>query len=544
MTMMDVRGYRLLLFLLLAGGMDALAQEQGPLQGTVSYVTPQSVYVKFSSTGAISVGDTLFTGSGDAARAALVVEGKSSLSCLCRALEGYTPAKDAVLTWRRRVSAEAPEPPPVVTVPAPPVPQDNPPVVVPEDADGVAAPAAGRGQRIGGRISAASYSTLSGGDPNHRMRYSLNLRGDHIGNSRFSAETYVTFRHTFGDWAEVQENVFDVLKILSLSVRYDVTDQTTLMLGRRINPRISSMGAIDGIHAEQAFGRFQVGLTAGSRPNFQDYRIDPNLLQAGAYLGYATKGDKATQQSTLAFIEQRNGGAIDRRFLYFQHNANYGRAIGLFLSSEADLYSKVQDTVTNTLRLTNLYVSLRYRFSSRLNASLSYDNRRNVIFFESYKNYIDQLIDEETRQGLRLNLSYRPWRLLTLGAMASVRFQASGANSARNLNAFATVSRLPWLGGSATWSYNYLETAFLSGHIYGFRYLRDIVRGKVSADAYYRWVDYHYPGFDTDTHQDIAGLNLSFRITRMLALHVYGETTIVPDGDDIRRVNLKLIQRI
>jgi hypothetical protein len=342
----------------------------------------------------------------------------------------------------------------------------------------------------------------------------------------------------------VQENVYDVLKILSLSLRYDITDRASVSLGRRINPRISSMGAIDGLHYEQAFGRFQVGVIGGSRPNVQDYRIDPNLLQAGAYLGYAVNAERSALQHTLAFIEQRNGAAVDRRFMYYQHNATYRKAWGVFLSSEVDLYRKVGDTISNTFSLTNLYASVRYRFSSRLNASLSYDNRKNVIFFESYKNYIDQLIEQETRQGLRLNVSYRPWKLLSLGANASLRFQASGANAARNLHGFATLSRVPWMGGSATLTYNYLETSFLSGHIYGFRYLRDIVRGKVSADAYYRWVDYHYPGFDTDTHQDIAGLNLSFRITRMLALHVYGETTIVPGEEDVRRINLKIIQRI
>lgn len=539
---MRIRPYRILAILLLAGGMSAMAQDRGPVKGRISYVTPQSVYVKFLSTDGISVGDTLYSEASGIVRAALVVEQRSSLSCLCRALEGYTAVKDAEVSFRRReevaVSPPSPPPPPVPAQP------EAPPVVIPEDAEAPAAPAPTRGQRISGRISAASYSTLSGGDPNHRMRYSLNLRGDHLANSRLSAETYVTFRHTFGEWAEVQENVYDVLKILSLSLRYDITDRASVSLGRRINPRISSMGAIDGLHYEQAFGRFQVGVIGGSRPNVQDYRIDPNLLQAGAYLGYAVNAERSALQHTLAFIEQRNGAAVDRRFMYYQHNATYRKAWGVFLSSEVDLYRKVGDTISNTFSLTNLYASVRYRFSSRLNASLSYDNRKNVIFFESYKNYIDQLIEQETRQGLRLNVSYRPWKLLSLGANASLRFQASGANAARNLNGFATLSRVPWMGGSATLTYNYLETSFLSGHIYGFRYLRDIVRGKVSADAYYRWVDYHYPGFDTDTHQDIAGLNLSFRITRMLALHVYGETTIVPGEEDVRRINLKIIQRI
>ena len=52
-------------------------------EGTISYITTQSIYVKFSSTEHLSEGDTLFIKSGDSRIPALQIKNLSSLSCVC-----------------------------------------------------------------------------------------------------------------------------------------------------------------------------------------------------------------------------------------------------------------------------------------------------------------------------------------------------------------------------------------------------------------------------------------------------------------------------
>ncbi len=278
-------------------------------------------------------------------------------------------------------------------------------------------------QKIRARLSAASYSNYSGRGESTRMRYSFSMQGNNIKNSKFSTDIYITFRHTLKEWEAVKNNFNDALKIYSLSVKQDINESTSLVLGRSINPRISSLGAVDGIQFEKGFGHFILGAIAGSRPDYLDYSINPNLIQAGAYVGLASKGNEKYQQSTLGIIEQRNKSAVDRRFVYFQHSDDLMKNLNVFGSMECDLYQNINNEVKNKLSLTNLFVSLRYRFSRKLNVTMSYDSRKNIIYYESYKNFIDQLIENETRQGLRFGVNYHPLKMITWGANASWRFQ-------------------------------------------------------------------------------------------------------------------------
>ena len=63
------------------------------LSGQVSFVSPNSVYVKFKSTAGISAGDTLFAKSNGNVIPVLIINNLSSLSCVCTVIP---PAKPAV----------------------------------------------------------------------------------------------------------------------------------------------------------------------------------------------------------------------------------------------------------------------------------------------------------------------------------------------------------------------------------------------------------------------------------------------------------------
>ena len=54
-----------------------------PVEGTISYMTSQNVYVKFPSTKNIKEGDTLFVKQGEKILPGLVVNSLSSISCVC-----------------------------------------------------------------------------------------------------------------------------------------------------------------------------------------------------------------------------------------------------------------------------------------------------------------------------------------------------------------------------------------------------------------------------------------------------------------------------
>ncbi|MCU0347076.1 MAG: outer membrane beta-barrel family protein [Saprospiraceae bacterium] len=535
------------IFMLAANCITVFAQQQTTLlQGTASYVSSQNVYVKFASTEDIAKGDTLFAQKDSLLTPCLVVKDKSSSSCVCSSLLSEKVQVNAVFFARVATKSPLPQPIKEVKNETPNASQDSLPsvsptaILTPETEE---KPAPGFKQKIKGRLSAASYSSSFGDETTHRMRYAFTLQGDHLGNSRFSTDNYITFRHTVGEWQAVKDNLGDALKIFSLSVKYDLDKTSSISLGRKINQRISSMGAIDGLQVEKGFGNFMVGGIAGSRPNFQDYGLDFGLLQVGAYVGHASQKAAKQQQTTLAFVEQRNGRMTDRRFMYFQHSNTLLRDLSFFGSAEIDLYENLNGEAKNTLNLTNMLLTLRYKLSKKTSASLSYDNRRNILYYESYKSYIEQLIDNETRQGLRFNLNYRPFKWVSWGANVNWRFQKSDLNLSKNLNSYLNFSRIPIIGATASLTANLLQTPYLDSKMYGLRLTKEIVPGKLNTEAYFRMVDYRYSYSELRIHQNVAGLDLSLNLTRKLALYLYYEGTFDKKSDTFHRVNAKIIQR-
>ncbi|MBI1225153.1 MAG: hypothetical protein GC192_07920 [Bacteroidetes bacterium] len=515
------------------------------VQGAASYVSSQNVYVKYATTEGIEKGDTLFTQKDSVLTPSLVVKDKSSTSCVCSSLLAEKVNVGEVF-FAKILKKEEPK---KAEKESKTIPQKTtrdslagpaPVVVTPETEEKTTADFK---QKIRGRVSASSYSNFYAGDETHRMRYAFTMQGNNIKNSRFSTDTYITFRHTVGEWQAVKDKLSDALKVYSMALKYDLDKTSNIVLGRRINQRISSMGAIDGLQVEKGLGNFMLGGIIGSRPNYADYGFDFSLLQAGAYIGYNSLKDSKQSQSTAAFIEQRNSGAVDRRFLYFQHSNNLLKDLSFFGSAEVDLYENINGEAKSKASLTNMYLSLRQKISKKTSLSLSYDNRKNIIYYESYKNYIDQLIDDETRQGLRFNFNYRPFKLITWGINASWRFQKSDANLSKNLNSYLNISRIPWMKTSASITANFLETHYLSSKMYGLRLTRDIVPGKLSADVYARMVDYRYTTSELRIQQEILGVNLSWNLTKKLALYLYYEGTFDKKADTFHRVNTKLVQR-
>ena len=145
-------------------------------------------------------------------------------------------------------------------------------------------------------------------------------------------------------------------------------------------------------------------------------------------------------ESSLAFMEQMNNWKTDRRFLYFQHSNTLVKNLNLFTTLEADLYQLVKDsqnneTYQNKFSLTGLYVSLSYRPTGKLSLSGSYDARKNVMYYETYKTYVDRILEDELRQGFRLQASYRITRDLTFGLQSGYRFLKSDPAPSRNFMA-------------------------------------------------------------------------------------------------------------
>lgn len=497
------------------------------ISGQVSYVSTQNIYVKFKSTAGINAGDTLFSQAAGILVPKLIVKSLSSTSCVCSAISpgGFSVSDLLIARAVPSIKKEEKETDKDVvkeitlTVPV-------------SDSSIVKGAKAGLTQKIRGSISLNSYTDLSNtvAKNSQRFRYTLSLDAGNIANSKFSFETYLSFKHKNGDWQAVKDNVFNALKIYSLAIRYDLNKTTQISLGRRINPRMSNIGAMDGVQFEKTLNKFIFGAVAGSRPDYITYGLDPKLLQFGAFAAYNNKSSAGFTETSLAFMQQMNNSKTDRRFIYLQHSNTLIKNVYFFSSLEADLFQGSTDTLNptaskNSFSLTGLYASLSFRPVSALSFSGSYDARKNVIYYETYKTFVDRLLENEIRQGFRLQSSLRLTRDLNLGVQAGYRFLKSDPHPSRNLNAYLSYSQIPGVGITATLSATLLESAYLNGNIFSLNLSRDLLKGKVQTGLGYRYVDYAMPENSLNLLQHIGEANLSWQMFDKMSLSVSYEGT-------------------
>lgn len=534
-----------ILFILILALAGTTLYGQEPLEGKVTYLTSQHVYVRFSSTAGLADGDTLLVSGAPA----LVILNHSSTSCVCEPLGGINVSAGIAVTGLPSSAKEEPTG-----------------MYAGEDQGADAAVTAGRvgagegegdenqsekeksqranQQEIHGRLAVASYTNFANqySDSRQRMRYTLSLAANHVGNSKLSLGTYVSFAHSSTNWEEIKNNIFNGLKIYNLSARYDFTEKTTLLAGRAINPKLSSVGAIDGLQFEQTMGHFTAGAFVGSRPDNTDYSIDPSLLQFGAYVGHEVKGANGRMQNTLAIIEQRNAGVTDRRFMYFQHTNNLIANLYFFGSVEADLYQLTDNKKVNVFRLYNTYLSARYRIFRPLSVSVSFSARNNLIYYESYKNFIERLLEDKTLQGWRARINYHPIGRLYLGVNGGYRYRQDDPNPTRNIHGYATYTVLPQIGGSLTGTVTWMQSAYLNGMIYGGGYDHELLSGKLSAGVNYHYVDQTYGSNEKSVNQHVAEASLFWAIWGKLSLSLNYEGTFEKDIN-YHRLYLNLSQR-
>ncbi len=517
------------------------AQQTAKQTGEVTFVTASNIYMRFPQTNSIEIGDTLYVLDAGKMTPCLRVVQKSSSSCVGESLGGCIPEKgDQVVHLKNKVEQEPTEQKTEETGtglggtglgrrrPAPPRPTNT------------------RHQQIRARIGLASYSRQRLFNPEeadaarHRAMVRFSLDADNIADSPVSFECYGVYRHSMVQGAPL--NLDDGLfNVYNLAVSYELEDNLKVLLGRKVNRNVSSIGAIDGLQFEKNFGDFRSGAVVGFRPDFTDFGLNTDLLEYGFYAGHQLQRRDLYVLTTLGALEQRHLGEIDRRYVYFQHSGTFFQKLNLFGSAELDIYDRVNDTVSHTPRLVNLYASARYRFNRKFSISLSYDTRRQIIFYDTYKTEVERLLaDDEARQGARASVRLSPVKYLSLGVSYGKRFQSDNQNKSDNLNAYLTYSKLPLVGGRLTLNANLNKTTSLESRILGVRYARSLFNRHLLVNAYYRLADYRYLFQAYGSQKWYAGMNVSYRITRTLRLSVLGEISGDGSASKTLRLNTKI----
>ena len=539
----EMRTAVLILFLMALSAWMKGQTTSGNLTGKVSFVSPSNVYVKFTSTQGISAGDTLFSFKGGKLVPGLKVNNLSSISCVCSIISNdQISMGDQFIAIKNSDTVK--EEKPIENIINRTYIQN-----VPDSTATKTSKAGEYKQKMRGSLSAFSYSDFSNtpAPSSTRLRYNFSLDARNISDSKFSIESYFSFNHKIGDWAAVKSDPLNALKIYSLAFRYDINKTTCLSIGRRINEKISNIGAMDGLQIEKTINKFSLGALAGTRPDYTNYGLNFNLLQYGAYVSAGTVAADKYNETSLAFMQQTNNGKTDRRFIYFQHSNSLVKNLFFLGTFEVDLYKLTIDSLknehpSNTFNPTGLYLSLRYRPASSLTISGSYDARKNVMYYETYKSYIDQILESEIRQGFRLQANYSIIRDLVMGVQAGYRFLKSDPHPSRNVYGYLTYSQIPGAKMTATLSATYLESSYINGNIYGLTLSRDFFKEKLQTGLGYRYVNYKLPENQLSVPQNIAEMNLSWQFARGLSFAVNYEGTF-EQVNQFNRIYLQLRKR-
>ncbi|MCB0835558.1 MAG: hypothetical protein KDD99_02765 [Bacteroidetes bacterium] len=512
-------------FIILALGQDG----KKTLSGEVTYVTSQSVYVKFENTEDIEVGSMLQLASTQTP--CLLVKNKSTTSCVCTTIRSCEVKKGDKIIFTPEKKAE---PQQTETVDQ----QEET-----EEADLSETTEPLFKERIRGRFSVSGYNLMSSDrDNRYRLMSRLSLNAQNINNSRFSFETYLNYRKIFLPDTSKFSPQTTYFNVYNLALTYDIDPGFSVTIGRKINPKTASLGAIDGLQAEKNFGKAYVGGMVGFRPDIVNFGFNPNLLEYGGYVGANTDEKAFRSQTTLGFIEQRNQGNIDRRYAYLQHSSTISRNLHLFSSLEMDVFSKVNGEVTNEIRIPNLFVSGRYRFGRKMDLTLSYDSRKRILYYETFQTEIERLLDDDlARQGIRARLNFRPVKYLLTGVSYSKRFQSDFDNKSDNIYGYATLSKVPGIGGRLMASYNMNVSNYLTSNIASLRYSRSLSK-KLDGDFYYRIVKYTYLNSQNGLWQHYMGTSLSYTISRKLALNLSGDFNNFIEENNIR-IYVRVIRR-
>ena len=503
--------------LLLVFIVEGQSQQRYERLGKVTYKSSQNIYIQFESTEGILQGDTLYSKTKGKMHPAVQVNFISTRSCAGTSINGDNLkigdelfaiifAKQAEENIIVDSSAIAYIPPQTDILPG---------TINKSKLRNL------KKNKSNGRITIQSYSSINPGKmkpEDQRWRYTLSYDAEGIGETGLSVSSYFSYAYTVGEWQTIKQKPWDNLKVYDLSMGYDFDEETNIRLGRYINPKISNLSSVDGLQFQKKFSNFFGGLIIGSRPDFATFNFNSKLFEYGGYIGRTDTIESGLMENAIGFFQQTNNFKTDRRFMYFQHNNSVLKDFNFSLSSELDLFALENGVGKTKPSLTSFFLSTRYSPSRIISFSFSYDARKNVIYYETYRSFVDSLIENETRQGIRFGTNIRPFNNIFIGLNAGYRFLKKDIKPSKNFNGYLTYSQVPILDISTTVSYSNLISSYVDGAIYGIRLSKYLTFIDYSLSVSYTKVEYNYLSSVSKLNQNNLSFDFSGRIIEKLYL--------------------------
>ena len=220
--------------------------------------------------------------------------------------------------------------------------------------------------------------------------------------------------------------------------------------------------------------------------------------------------------NTISFINQTNNFKIDRRFLYLQHTNTLINKLNIFLSSELDLYKVRNKIPENKLLFSSFYSSLNYSPYKWLSLTTSYDARKNVIYYETFKSFVDSLIENETRQGVALRTNIKINNILFFSLNYGYRFKTGDNRTNKNFGGSLGFNNVSIINANCNINYSKLSSSYLDGNSYGILISRNFIDGFFDMGLGLKRVNYKFINYNYQLKQDIISIDLTFYISKKM----------------------------
>lgn len=474
-------------------------------EGKITYISSQNIYVQFDVKLKISEGDTLFLESNNKLEPALIVKFISSKSIAGEKITNKEMQVGTILIYFEKKIENS-------------ISEARDTLITKEVQKNEIIQQEFRKREIkklNGRVTLQSMNDFSNIDNSNdiiRYRNSFSIQYDDVKENSFSARTYFILNYKSNDESVLNKYFGKTIKVYDLRFDYYFNNDNQLTIGRFIENNMSGLGVTDGVSFKKSFINNKVGVIIGSRPHLTDFGFNSKLFQAGIFYSRIDSFDNKSIENSISIFNQTNSFKTDRRFIYFQHQNYLIMNTMIFLSLESDFYSKLNGKEKNDFSLTGLFFRVSNRSIKQLNMSLSFDSRRNVYLFETYKTFIDSIFSNELRQGLRFNANYRITNNFSLSYNTSYRYRKGDKNPSLSNVVGLAYYNIPIVTVDLISSYTKLKTNFNSGEQISITLQKDIFEGLVNSSISFRNSKYtfNYINRSLTQNQFLIDLNYLF----------------------------------
>lgn len=419
--------------------------------GVISYVSKESVYVRFSSTTGIALGDTLYSAKTD--MPVLVVSKKSSISTINTRI-GTTNLLigDSILFYSNvQVDKNIPQ------KETNPVVRDGKNQII-RSADSVIRknipqePKEKSWNWHGNTSLSTRYNQTLGSEANRGMNQQygrFNIRG--IKNDSLNSlglHLSGNYQQFSSSYARAEAPKMGRLYLNQAELQWKPASSLEFRIGRGFQNGLSSMGALDAARISYKKSTIQFEAMGGFAPNFRTHQFSTENLAYGLSLKTEHYKNTLKWDVSLGWMNQFSQGQIDRRLLLLQGSLYNKKSYAYFLI-ENDFTQGI-----NQSRVQSTYVSLQHRWNSKWNSFLSYDTRTPWIYWRSYDQLtIDDLIEREAQRGFRVRLNYKSSKNVNWGFQSTVR-TTNFKKDMMLLGLNVTRNNLFWKGSSLSYRLN------------------------------------------------------------------------------------------